>query len=305
MASTLFSPRGASAGTIPTKTVLTSTLNTAGWLFTVTSANATVGATYTNNANTYTVLATISSAVQLFVSGNSTPTASGTLTKSGGTGDATITFSANVNIGTYTPPSTATALKVTIIGGGGGGGGAASSAAACGAGAGGGGGGACISWINTALVPLLSSYYYCIGGSGVGGTAGTNDGLAGGTSMFNISMVAQGGAGGRGSVTSSTPIIITGSGVQSKGGTSVGGDINISGGAGNYGIILTSTLAAGGLGGATILGGSCQGTMNAGTGLTGGSYGGGGSGGLVINASTQAAGGVGIGGIVIIEEYYN
>ena len=63
--------------------------------FTVTAANATVGATYTNNGNTYTVLSTITGGTTLKMScttGN--PLASGTLTKASGVGDATIAFSA-------------------------------------------------------------------------------------------------------------------------------------------------------------------------------------------------------------------
>lgn len=63
------------------------------YIFTVSAANATAGATYTNNGHTFTVLATISSGTSLVTSGNGAPTASGTLTKSAGTGDATITFS--------------------------------------------------------------------------------------------------------------------------------------------------------------------------------------------------------------------
>jgi len=62
--------------------------------FTVTSANATVGATYTNNGVTFTVLATIAGGTTLYcsTSGSSNAAASGTLTKSGGTGDSSITF---------------------------------------------------------------------------------------------------------------------------------------------------------------------------------------------------------------------
>lgn len=77
--------------------------------FTVTSASATVGATYTNNGVTYTVLATIASATTLTLSSGSTttaPQASGTLTKASGTGDATITFSAYYNSYVYVTPST-------------------------------------------------------------------------------------------------------------------------------------------------------------------------------------------------------
>lgn len=63
-------------------------------VFTVTSANATVGATYTNNGQTFTVQSTIAGQTQLTAQFTDLPTASGTLTKASGTGDATITFSA-------------------------------------------------------------------------------------------------------------------------------------------------------------------------------------------------------------------
>jgi hypothetical protein len=62
----------------------------------VSSASATVGATYTNNSQTFTVLATIASATTLYMLATGAPGASGTLTKASGTGDATITFSAAV-----------------------------------------------------------------------------------------------------------------------------------------------------------------------------------------------------------------
>lgn len=64
--------------------------------FTVTAANATVGATYTNNSVTFTVLATIAGSTTLIMSSSvgTLPLTSGTLTKASGTGDATIAFSA-------------------------------------------------------------------------------------------------------------------------------------------------------------------------------------------------------------------
>jgi len=65
------------------------------YFFTVTAANATIGATYTNNSQTFTVLATISADTTLITSGTGAPATSGTLTKATGTGDATIAFSAN------------------------------------------------------------------------------------------------------------------------------------------------------------------------------------------------------------------
>lgn len=67
------------------------------YTFTVTAANATAGATYTNNAHTFTVVETIVGGTTLITSGYDVPTASGTLTKASGSGDATITFSAFSN----------------------------------------------------------------------------------------------------------------------------------------------------------------------------------------------------------------
>lgn len=107
----------------PTVQKFTSTGSTVGYLFTVTSANATVGATYTNNSNTYTVLNTISAGTLLWASQASAPQASGTLTKSAGTGDATITFSVATAYATYTTASGVLYIRIRECGGGGGGGG--------------------------------------------------------------------------------------------------------------------------------------------------------------------------------------
>jgi hypothetical protein len=65
----------------------------------------TVGATYTNNAQTFTVAAfNVSGGVgTILATAAGAPSASGTLSKSGGTGDATIAFSAYVT----TPGGTA------------------------------------------------------------------------------------------------------------------------------------------------------------------------------------------------------
>jgi len=68
--------------------------------FTVTSANATAGATYTNNGETFTVQQTIAGATTLLCSSTGAPAASGDLTKASGTGDATIAFSACTRLAT-------------------------------------------------------------------------------------------------------------------------------------------------------------------------------------------------------------
>lgn len=81
--------------------------------FAIATGSATIGATYTNNAVTYTVSATVASGTELIVTGGGDPTANGgTLTKTSGTGDATITFNAF---------TAALYLEVEMIGGGGGG----------------------------------------------------------------------------------------------------------------------------------------------------------------------------------------
>ena len=75
------------------------------FVFTITSGNATAGATYTNNGHTFTVKNTIVSSTTLVCTGIGNPTSLGTLTKTGGTGDATITFSAftvnSINQGSF------------------------------------------------------------------------------------------------------------------------------------------------------------------------------------------------------------
>jgi len=60
--------------------------------FLCTTANATVGATYTHNSVTYTVVKTVASSTVVVMSGSAAPLSSGTLTKASGTGDTTIAF---------------------------------------------------------------------------------------------------------------------------------------------------------------------------------------------------------------------
>jgi len=76
----------------PTEIVVTGVLTTT-YVFSVSSANATVGATYSNNGGVFTVGSTISGGTTLLATGTSNPLSSGTLTKISGTGDTTITFS--------------------------------------------------------------------------------------------------------------------------------------------------------------------------------------------------------------------
>lgn len=76
-------------------------------VFTVSSANATAGATYTNNSKTFTVQNTISADNRLVCTYTGQPTSgSGTLTKATGTGDSTIS---------YTAEQVSTGLWISIV----------------------------------------------------------------------------------------------------------------------------------------------------------------------------------------------
>ena len=80
-------------GGIPVGTIVDS-IGTSQYTFTVSSANATAGAVYSNNGQNFTVSSTIAAGTTLVcTSAGGNPTGSGTLTRVSGTGDATITFS--------------------------------------------------------------------------------------------------------------------------------------------------------------------------------------------------------------------
>lgn len=154
---------------LPTQQILTVTGSTVGYLFTCSTANATVAAVYANNGHNYTVLATLASGTLLFCSGASAPLSSGTLTKQSGTGDSTISFSLAQALATYTAPTNVKYLKIKGIGAGGG--------AAGNAGVGSAGNPGSI----TAFGP---SIFYGTGG-GAGGNGGTTDGGVGGSGIVN------------------------------------------------------------------------------------------------------------------------
>ncbi len=85
------------------------------YAFTVSSANATEGAVYSNNTQSFTVVSTISAGTLLVCTGTGAPTASGTLIKVSGTGDATITFSAySTNTVTMSNEATLNATGTTV-----------------------------------------------------------------------------------------------------------------------------------------------------------------------------------------------
>lgn len=284
--------------TAPTIQRFIATGTTTGYLFTVSGANATVGATYTNNGHTFTVSATITAGSRLFTTAAAAPTSSGTLTKASGTGDATIAFSAEAPLATYTTPTSPAPLYVRVkvqgAGGGGGGGGAAggnagtdgirstfgtefliAGAGTAGAAVAGGSGGIATIVGSPILIDSLD------GGSGTGapslGATGSTSGGAGGSGFF-------GGAGGGGAAGGNIGRnAATNSGSGGGGGGSANGGAALGGGGGGSGAFICIQL-------------------NSPTGTYSYSVGGRGSGGSP-NAS-GGFGGDGADGIIIVEEYY-
>jgi hypothetical protein len=178
------------------------------------------------------------------------------------------------------------AIKVTVVGAGGNG----STVSTVGSGGGGGGGGgAAIEYIPAPSIP-----------GPVAVTAGP------GTNSFGGFCSATAGAS---AIDNSAP----GATLGANGGVGSGGNININGGGGGSGfrqsgVPPASTVMLGGIGGSSLLGGGGAGVSSLGgavntNGISGGNYGGGGSGAIRQFAGT-ATGGTGAPGIVIVEEFY-
>jgi hypothetical protein len=272
----------------PTVQRFTSNAGTqSGVLFNVTAANATAGATYTNNSQTFTVLSTIAGGTLLFTS-NTTglPLTSGTLTRTSGTGDATITFSSYQLLLTYTRPINAKHIKVCMVGAGGSGGtGSGGSAGANG----------------TASVFGIS---LLIANGGFGApTAGSYAGN-GGSFTINSPAVGWGVAGGGGGSGYGGNIAINQT-ISGMGGSSYFGGAGAGGqGCGSPG---TSAAANSGSGGA---GSACANNAMGG---------GGGAGGYIeaflhnpentylysVGAGGASGGYAGGSGVIIVEEYYS
>lgn len=129
------------------------------YIFFIVSGNATAAATYTNNSITFTVVTTVAAGTLVKMTGPGAPLASGTLTKTGGTGDSTLSFYA-VRAPIY--------MQVELVGGGGGGGGSQGGSGSSG---GAGGAGNDTSFGTTLLLGSA-------GGGGSGGGAGGSGGAA-------------------------------------------------------------------------------------------------------------------------------
>lgn len=211
--------------------------------FYIASGNATAAATYSNNGKVFTVKTTISAQTVLVCTGTGSPSVSGTLTKTSGTGDATITFYA---------AKLPLISKVRAAGGGGGG---------TGSGTGGvsNGGDGTDTTFGTSLI---------VAGYGVGGTWAGFGGVGGSSSLGSAVGIAlsgqKGGGGGQ----------ATGTGAYVMGGE--GGSTPFYGGGGAVGCASDGT---GGDANTNTGSGGAGGGTNNGTANNAGS--GGGSGGFV------------------------
>lgn len=232
--------------------------------FTIASASAPAGTTYTNNGQVFQLVSTIFSTTiaPLYSLTGGAPSASGTLTGISG-GSGSLTFSANVlasgaTSGTYTTPAGVKWLQVKLVGGGGGGCGGGSAA---GTAPGNGGvtsfgssmlvanGGLGTPW-NTQIAPGATATFTfpaigftilgsCAGsGSVATATAGaTIAGSAGGMSPFG------GGAGG-GGVGSTAIAAAANSGSGGGGGVSGNGSNPLSGAGGGSGAFVDVIVPA-------------------------------------------------------------
>lgn len=198
------------------------------YYFFIASGSATVGATYTNNTVTYTVVATVASGLQIKMTGNGAPTASGTLTKASGTGDSTLTFYA-MRAPLY--------MRVRLVGPGGGGAGITGNGAA----------GSVATTFGTALLS---------GSAGAGATAGGGGGGAGGAASLGTGPVGVALSGATGNGSGGTGATQEGSG---GGGSPYGGagEGAVNSGAGG---VAKANTGSGGGGAGTVGGGEVPGS---------------------------------------------
>lgn len=260
------------------------------YAFVISSGNATAGDTYTNNSVTFTVYETVASSTLVYARGSGPPSSSGTLTRTSGSGDATLTFSE------YAAPKS---LFIRMVGGGGGGGGSGTGAGATAAGGG--------------ATTYADGTFTLSAGGGAGGPHANGGGFVGGaggsTSGCDVNFTGQPGnsASGNDSVnqfqqygeTGADSVFGGGGAAGTNGGGNVGGAAQNGSGAGGGSAGGGSNNDAAASGGA---GGYCEKTIrnppNTGTYTIGG---GGAGGAATSNGGTGGAGGSGI--LIIREDY--
>lgn len=201
--------------------------------------------------------------------------------------------------GTYTPNANLVKALIECIGSGGGGGGSAGSGTTETAGGGGASGG--YSQVLVTAAAVGASQAVTIGAAGTGAAAGNNTGGNGGAVSVGTLCVANGGNGGGGAAAGN-------GGTGGASGAAGTGDITSRGTEGGVGVGATITTVDGmsGYGAPSVLGGGARGVHGSGSAVAGRPgllHGSGGSGGQSSAVATDAAGGDGAAGIVIITEF--
>lgn len=233
----------------------------------------------------------------LAISDGETAKRVGTSMVSGRFGPASMTVLTSGTSATYTVPAGIYRLKVRMVGGGGGGGGTDSAVGQAGCSQGGASGAYAEKLYSTTPG---TNFTYSVGALGAGGAAGNNSGSAGGDTKFDEagSVVTAGGGSGGGSLATGTSVTLSGSGAVP---TASGGDVNIPGELALRGIRLSGTQAFGTSGANGPFGsGGIAGNAAAAANASGFGAGGGGS---WHQGGTDLAGGNGVAGLIIVEEY--
>lgn len=203
--------------------------------------------------------------------------------------------------GTYTPHAGMINCIIECIGGGGGGGGVTGDVGWMSEAAGGGAGG--YSRLLATAAAIGASKAVTMGTAGAGGTAGNNNGSAGGDTSVGVLCIAKGGSGG--GYTDAGAQVGTG-GLGGVAGTGTATPTGAPGGSG-WTLNSASGTARGAPGGNSFLGGGglapIRTTAGVTTGTTATNYGGGGAGACALDTATTAAGGAGAAGYVIVTEF--
>ncbi len=196
----------------------------------------------------------------------------------------------------YTPASNTKMVTAYVWGGGGGGGGASSAAVSAAVGAGGNAGGYAEKSYDVSLGQVLT---YTVGALGAGGANTGGNGTAGGDSTVTDGttlVTARGGAGGTGQTAGVTLAYVG----ASTGVLSTNGDVNGASVPGEGACRDSGTVGVSGAGANSFgVGVGGIGLIAAGAGNPGIGYGAGGGGACVLNGSSAAVGGAGVGGIII------
>ncbi len=202
---------------------------------------------------------------------------------------------------TFTTGLNTNLVRVRLQAGGGAGGGAATVATP---GGGAGGGGSAGGYAEKLfVVDPATQYTIAIGAAGSPGAAGSADGGAGGDTTFAVgatTVTAFGGLGGKGMAAGVTNLTALGGASPA---VSTNGDLNMGGAPGGFGLRFTGLLANSGVGGSSLFGGGGNSRSTSGAGSAGVGYGAGGSGAVCVNNAGDVAGGAGLGGALIVDEY--